>query len=131
MTDRAPPPHFRPPVGVAWLVRLALPLRLALLFAYWLYMSAAGVMAGLNPIGSLIGSGITLFITVGSYVAMVEMRRREWDDEPHETLWRVLAGAFAGVCVVIGSLVVLLPAIVVLVLALWALASLPIWLYRR
>jgi hypothetical protein len=32
---------------------------------------------------------------------------------------------------VIGGLAVVLPAIVVMVLAFWALASVPIWLYRR
>ena len=55
----------------------------------------------------------------------------EWQDEPRETLWRVVAIACAGVCLVIGGLAVVLPAIVVMVLALWALASVPIWLYRK
>jgi hypothetical protein len=116
---------------VIWLQALALPVRCALVFAYWLYMGAAGVMAGLGVLGSLIGSGLALLVVVGSYLAMVEARRREWDDEPREALWRVLAGACAGVCMLIGGLAVVLPAIVLLVLAFWALASVPIWLYRR
>jgi hypothetical protein len=62
---------------------------------------------------------------------MVEARRREWEDEPRETLWRILAGLCAGICIAIGLLAIVLPAIVVLVLGFWALASLPIWLYRR
>jgi hypothetical protein len=131
MIDRPPPPHYHPPAPVVWLLGLALPVRIALLFAYWLYMAAAGVMVGLGVVGSLLGGGLTLLLVVGSYEAMVEARRREWQDEPRETLWRVVAGACAGVCLVIGGLAVLVPALVVMVLALWALASVPIWLYRR
>lgn len=131
MSERAPPPHFRPPAAAAWLQALALPVRMALLFAYWLYMAAAGVMAGLDVVGSLLGSGLALLALVGSYLAMVEARRREWDDEPREALWRVLAGACAGICMVIAGIAVVLPAIVLLVLAFWALASVPVWLYRR
>jgi hypothetical protein len=131
MIDRPPPPHYRPPAPVAWLLGLAVPVRIALLFAYWLYMAAAGVMVGLGVVGSLLGGGLTLLLVVGSYEAMVEARRREWQDEPRETLWRVVAGACAGVCLVIGGLAVVVPALVVMILALWALASVPIWLYRR
>jgi hypothetical protein len=131
MIDRSPPPHYHPPAPVVWLLALAPPIRLALLFAYWLYMAAAGVMAGLSILGSLLGGAFALGTVLGSYVAMVEARRREWQDEPRELLWRALAGLCAGICLVIGGLAVLLPAIVVMVLALWALASLPVWLYRR
>ena len=116
---------------MVWLLALALPVRVALLFAYWLYMAAAGVMAGLGVVGSLVGGALALLIVVGSYAAMVEARRREWHDEPRELLWRIAAGGCAGICMVIGGLAVVLPAIVVLVLALWALASLPLWLYRK
>jgi hypothetical protein len=130
VSDRAPP-HYHPPRPIVWLMALTLPVRLAMLFAYWLYMGAAGVMAGLGVVGSLIGGGFVLLIVVGSYAAMVEARRREWFDEPREPLWRALAGACAGVCIAIGGLAIVLPAIVVLVLGLWGLASLPIWLYRR
>jgi len=125
------PPHYRPPRPVVWLLALTLPVRIALLFAYWLYMGAAGVMAGLGVFGSLLGGGLALLLVVGSYIAMVEARRREWQDEPREALWRVAAGACAGVCLVIGALAVVLPALIVMVLALWALASVPLWLYRR
>jgi hypothetical protein len=129
--SRAPPPHFHPPGPVVWLLALTPPVRIALLFAYWLYMAAAGVMAGLGVLGSLIGGALSLLLVVGSYLAMVEARRREWEDEPRETLWRILAGLCAGICIAIGLLAIVLPAIVVLVLGFWALASLPIWLYRR
>ena len=132
MIDRStPPPHYRPPQPVGWLLALALPVRIALLFAYWLYMGAAGVMAGLGVVGSLLGGALALLVVVGSYAGMVEARHREWQDEPREMLWRVVAGACAGICLLIGGLAVVLPAIVAMVLALWALASLPIWLYRR
>jgi hypothetical protein len=126
-----PPPHYDPPWAIAWFFALALPVRIALLFAYWLYMGAAGVMAGLGVIGSLIGGAIALGLMVGSYLAMIAARRLEWLDEPRELAWRVLAGALGGIAAVIACVVVVLPAIVVLVLAFWALASLPLWLYRR
>jgi hypothetical protein len=127
----APPPHYNTPAPIAWLLALALPVRLALLFAYWLYLGATGVMAGLGVVGSLIGGGLALAVVLASYFAMVEARRREWHDEPRELLWRIVAGACAGVCALVATLAVVLPAIVVLVLALWALASLPVWLFRK
>jgi hypothetical protein len=127
----APPPHYNPPPPVAWLLSLGVPVQVALLCAYWLYLAAAGVMAGLGVAASLIGGGIALALVLASYFAMVEARRREWLDEPRETLWRAVAGLCGGACAVISLIIVVLPAIVVLVLAFWALASVPIWLYRR
>ncbi|MBI3513808.1 MAG: hypothetical protein HY060_07080 [Proteobacteria bacterium] len=132
MVERwAQPPHYTPPPPLAWLLALTLPVRLALLFAYWLYLGAAGVMAGLGVPGSLIGGALGLAVVVASYAAMVEARRREWRDEPRETLWRIVAGICAGLCAVMAALLVVLPAIVVLVLALWALVSVPVWLFRK
>jgi hypothetical protein len=127
----APPPHVNTPAPIAWLTALPLAVRLALLFAYWLYLGAAGVMAGLGVVGSLIGGGLALAVVVGSYAAMLAARRREWHDEPRELFWRIVAGACAGLCALVAALVVVLPAIVVLVLALWALASVPVWLFRK
>ena len=42
-----------------------------------------------------------------------------------------LAGACTWLCALVATLIVVLPAIVVLVLALWALASVPVWLFRK
>jgi hypothetical protein len=127
----APPPHYRPPPPIAWLLSRTRAVQVALLFAYWLYIAAAGVMAGLGIAASLAIGAISLGIVVGSYLAMVEARRREWRDEPRETLWRIVALACATVSGLGAVLVIVLPAIVVLVLALWTLASVPLWLFRR
>ena len=121
---RAPPPHYEPPPPVAWLLSRPRPVQLALLFAYWLYLGATGVMAGMRILPSLILGALGLGVMIASYLAMVEARRFEWQDEPRETAWRILAIA----CGVVSASAA---AIVVLVLALWALASLPLWLYRR
>src|SRR4051794_37614216 len=129
--ERWRPPHYEPPIGVAWFVGQSWQVRAALLFAYWLYVAATGLMAGLSLIGSLIGSGLGIALLVGSYVAMLAARQREWDDEPREDLWRIVAGACAGVCWTVGGAMVVVPAIIVMVLAFWALASLPILLFRR
>jgi len=124
------PPHYEPPAAIAWFLGLSWQVRAALLFAYWLYVAATGLMAGLGLAGSLIGSGLGIALIVGSYAAMIAARRREWDDEPREDLWRVLAGACAVVCWTVGGAMVVVPAIIVMVLAFWALASVPILLYR-
>ena len=131
MSERWTPPHYTPPAPVAWLLAQTWQVRAALLFAYWLYVAATGLMAGLGVIGSLIGSGLGLAVVVGSYAAMVAARRLEWDDEPREDFWRIVAGACAGICWTAAGAMVVLPAIIVMVLALWALASLPILLFRR
>jgi hypothetical protein len=129
--ERWTPPHYDPPAPIAWFLSLTWQVRAALLFAYWLYVAAAGVMAGLSVIGSLIGSALGIGAVVGSYVAMIAARRREWDDEPREDLWRVVAGTCAGICWTAGGAMVVVPAIIVLVLAFWAIASVPILLFRR
>ncbi len=130
MLERWTPPHYEPPLLIAWFFALSWQVRAALLFAYWLYVAATGLMAGLGLAGTLIGSGLGIALLVGSYVAMIAARRREWDDQPREDLWRVLAIACAGVCWTIGGAMVVLPALIVLALAFWALASLPVLLYR-
>ena len=125
------PPDHRPPPPIAWLLSRTRAVQIALLFAYWLYVAAAGVMAGLGVAASLIVGAISLGLVVASYLAMVEARRREWNDEPRETFWRIVAVA-CGIVSALGAAVVLvLPALVVLVLALWTLASLPLWLFRH
>jgi uncharacterized protein YqhQ len=125
------PPHHRPAPPLAWLLSRTRPVQLALLFAYWLFLAATGVMAGLGVVVSLVIGSISLAVVVGSYLAMLEARRREWEDEPRETLWRVVAVACGGVSVFGAALVIVLPTIVVLVLAFWTLASVPLWLFRR
>jgi len=127
----APPPHYHPPPPIAWLLSLRLPVQISLLFAYWLYTGAAGVMAGLGVVASLVGGAIGVGLVVGSYLAMIAARRLEWRDEPREVLWRALAIMCGTVSAISAVVIVLLPAIVVVVLAFWALASLPLWLYRQ
>jgi hypothetical protein len=127
----APPPHFQPPPPIAWLLALRLPVQVALLFAYWLYTGAAGVMAGLGIVASLLIGAIGLGLAVGSYLAMIAARRLEWRDEPREVLWRALAIVCGVLSTVSAGLIIVLPAIVVAVLTLWAVASLPLWLYRH
>lgn len=132
MAERwAPPPHYEPPPPVAWLLSRPRGVQLSLLFAYWLYLGAAGVMAGLHVVPSLILGALGLVVMVGGYFAMVEARRLEWRDEPRETLWRILAIACGIMSATSAALIVVLPAIVVLVLGLWLLVSIPLWLYRR
>lgn len=131
MLERWRPPHYTPPLAVAWFLDQPWPVRTALLFAYWLYAAATGLMAGLSLLGSLIGSGLGIGLVVASYVGMVAARQREWDDEPRELLWRILAGICAGICWAAGGAMVVVPAIIALALLLWALVSLPIVMFRR
>lgn len=126
-----PPPHYEPPPPIAWLLSRPLPVQLSLLFAYWLYTGAAGVMAGLGILASLVIGALGLGLVVGGYLAMLEARRREWHDEPREVLWRALAILFGAISAIAAGVIVVLPALVVVLLALWALASLPLWLYRH
>jgi hypothetical protein len=125
------PPHHRPAAAIAWLLSRPPAVQLALAFAYWLYIAAAGVMAGLGVAASLIVGATSLGLVVGSYLAMIAARRREWRDEPRETVWRIVALTCGTVSALGAVAVIVLPAIVVLVLALWTLASLPLWLFRR
>jgi hypothetical protein len=126
-----PPPDFAPPQPIVWLLLLPPPLRIALFFAYWLYVAATGVMVGMGVLGSLAGSAILVIMVLASYLAMTAALRREWLDEAHEMVWRIVAMVCRIVLMVIGGIAILVPAFVVLALALWGLASLPLWLYRR
>src|SRR5689334_18337272 len=121
-------PDSRPPRLLGWLLALPVPVRAALLFAYAMYLAAAGVMAGLGVVGSLLGSALGMAVAIGSYLGMAEARRREWYDVPRELLWRSLAGACSVVLAVTATILVVLPALIWLALALWALASLPLML---
>lgn len=100
--------------------------QLAIVFAYWLYMSAAGLFAGLPVVASLLLSLIFLSVALGC--AALYQRARDTSDDG--VVGRTLIAASGSLAILFGGLVVILPLIVFFVLALQLLFSIPVWLMR-
>jgi uncharacterized membrane protein HdeD (DUF308 family) len=101
--------------------------QLAIVFAYWLYMAAAGLFAGMPVSASLLLSFVFLAIAIGFAALYVGARDRLEDD----LAGRVLIALSGSLAALFGVLIVLMPLIVFLLLGLQLLFSIPVWLVRR
>lgn len=100
--------------------------RAALLFAYFLYVAATGLFAGISLIGSLILSLVGLGLAIGSLALYITARDTLEDD----LTGRILISSAGLAAFLFCGLVVIVPLVVVLTLGIYALVSVPLWLIR-
>jgi hypothetical protein len=102
----------------------SLPAQLAALFAYWLYMAAAGIFAGYSVFSSLALSLLMLGLAVGLYLAYQVARASLEDD----IFGRAVIAIVGGLALLVGGVVILVPFVVALALILWFIFKLPLLL---
>jgi hypothetical protein len=100
--------------------------QIAALFAYWLYMAAAGIFAGYSVLASLALSLFMLGLAVGLYLAYQAARSSLEDD----IFGRAAIAIVGGLALLVGGVVILVPFVVALSLILWGIFKLPLLLMR-